>query len=390
MIRRLVGLWLACALALGAAPVWGTKLPDGRLVRAADQALVSTRQGVFTDGSGATAIDTDDGRLSLVDAHVAGGNRVDVTVATDLGRTVATDLSCGSAAGGISLTRSAGRTLALLVHNGGECTAGGRVLRGDGEPALLLLDLSDPARPALRSTVPLPDAAGVTAMHPDGRWAYVPAAVLDQARGQLHVVDLHDLDKPRLRRTVALATGIPSPSLAIDPDGSYLYAAAGTHTMVMDLADPAHPVIEGRIYDYMVRHHSAVAVTDVVDEFFGIRRFLTVTARLGGGDGCPTGKIYVYDLTGELRTRPIMVAESDIPELDEHGLPDPEHPARGECPTPTATLERDHLRMRVTWALGLDPSTEATDPVELRRDWFAYDTTPAFQDAADFCVLVPV
>ena len=225
-----------------------------------------------------------------------------------------------------------------------------------------------PAR--LSGALDVPGAGSVRAVHPTGRWGYVALADLVDRRGVLQVVDLWDPDRPRLGAQVALGTGLLPRDLAISADGTTMFVTTGTHTIVVDLADPAAPTPIGRIADYMVRNHQVVTVTDVADDFFGIRRFLTITSELGGGDGCPTGTLHVYDITGDLLQGPLMVAESDLPEVGDH-------PDGGACPTAAISLDRTVRRMRVTWSGG-DVA---------RADWFPYDTTAAFLRTAEFCLL---
>lgn len=280
---------LLAGLLLGAAPTWGTKLPDGRLAPLAPRVVEQAPDGLFDPAGADPATASHD-----VPAHLAA---------------------------------------ALDVAGGG------------------------PAR----------------VVHPGGRWGYVALEGLVGQRGVLQVVDLWDPDRPRLGAQVPLGLNMVPRDLAVDAEGDHLFVTTGTHTIVLDLTDPAAPSMTGRISDYMVRNHQVVTVTDVVDTYFGIRRFLTVTSELGGGTGCPTGTVHVYDITGDLLQRPLMVAESDIPD---------DVPDGGACPTASISLDRTVRRMRVTWSGDGTP----------RTDWFPFDTTAAFyaSGAAQFCILVQV
>lgn len=218
-----------------------------------------------------------------------------------------------------------------------------------------------------------------------GRFLYVAENDPDAGRGVLHVIDIADRTQPSVTHSIQLAYGAPLKDIEVDAAEQRLYLAATTYVHVFDLTDPAEPQAVGRLYDYMVRNYDEVSVDRVSDPQFGYRSFLTIRARLGGGDGCPTGFAYTYDITGDLFERPLMIANSEIPRMADHGRTDPVDPAFGECPELSLSLNNETFRMEVSWLV-----EETSGWTPLRRDHFPYNITARFREQADYCILVPV
>lgn len=97
--------------------------------------------------------------------------------------------------------------------------------------------------------------------------------------------------------------------------------------------------------------------------------------------------VYVYDITGPLRDWPLMIADSRIPEMADHGMTQPVDPGPGECPEATVAIDYATRRMSVQWTIGA--LADGSDVQVLRADRLPYAITSLFQSQADYCLLVP-
>jgi hypothetical protein len=150
-------------------------------------------------------------------------------------------------------------------------------------------------------------------------WVYSsPSAVVTTQPGQFHISDVSDPWRPGEARPVELLTGLDAHDIIFSEDGDRAYAAALTHTLVLDTSDPGDPKVIGRIFDATVNiHHEAHPYT-TVDPTTGIEHtFLLVVDEFAGAAGneiCPGGGVHVYDITGHLERAPVKVGLYYVPE----------------------------------------------------------------------------
>lgn len=303
-------------------------------------------------------------------------------------------LDCAVGAARLGWVQRGGSTLiALLVPEDGCRVAGVDVAATVPADHLAFVDLTRPDAPVVVSSLPLEDPSRAIAFSHDGRWAYVAGRRLDGNRGRLQVLDLRDLRRPRAAQMIALTVALAPHDLAVTGDGRWLYASSTADTVLLDLRSPGEPEPVGRIADAMVRRYDSVRIAAVDGGPFGERILMLVSSSLGGGVGCETGTLYVYDITGPLRERPIMLVASRVPEHADHSLPVPgPHPPAGGCPVPTVRVDGAGGRLAVGWWLGLEGAVTSGGraPRMMRRDHAPYRLDGAFLAAADYCELVPV
>ncbi len=107
----------------------------------------------------------------------------------------------------------------------------------DTEPAIGLVDVTDPRRPRVRASVPLPDPCVVAEFSADSRQLVVPTLGPDSL-----IVDTTDPDRPQVSHR--LTTGIGASPSAGYAHGSPLLATSGGDKTIRlwDVADAAAPV----------------------------------------------------------------------------------------------------------------------------------------------------
>jgi hypothetical protein len=192
-----------------------------------------------------------------------------------------------------------------------------------GKRGTFLVDITNPYDPQSAGFLPMRKGSHQTTVHPSGDYVYNSAAVLVTTRhGSIEVYDvsnLHETDTEDLEPVaeLELLTGLDVHDMTFDESGDRLYAAALTHSFVIDSSDPADPKILGRIYDPAANiHHDAHKVT--VEGPAGERDFMLIGDELAGAGGngfCPGGGIHVYDITGPLENAPVKVGAFFIPDM---------------------------------------------------------------------------
>jgi hypothetical protein len=196
-----------------------------------------------------------------------------------------------------------------------------------GKRGTFLVDITNPYAPVDAGFLPMRKGTHQTTVHPSGDFIYNSAAVVVTTRpGSIEVYDvsnLHAKDTGNLKPVAELdlLTGLDVHDMTFDPDGDRLYAAALTHSFVIDTSSPEAPRIVGRIYDPAVNiHHDAHKVT--VKGTLGDRDFMLIGDELAGAAGnavCPGGGIHVYDITGDLENAPLKVGAFFIPDVRPSG-----------------------------------------------------------------------
>jgi hypothetical protein len=192
-----------------------------------------------------------------------------------------------------------------------------------GRRGTFLVDITNPYEPESAGFLPMRKGTHQVTVHPSGDFVYNSAAVLvTTSPGTIEVYDVSNLheksnDELELVSELELLTGLDVHDMTFDESGDRLYAAALTHSFVIDSSDPADPSIVGRIYDPAVNiHHDAHKVT--VEGPLGDRDFMLIGDELAGAGGnafCPGGGIHVYDVTGPLENAPVKVGAFFIPDV---------------------------------------------------------------------------
>jgi len=105
------------------------------------------------------------------------------------------------------------------------------------DTGLRILDVSNVANPALRSTLSLVN--GCTSVAVAGSYAYLT----DSMEGRLYVADVSDPVAP----TVAGSCDMPGSAQHVAIAGTHAYVADGQAggLVIVDISDPAHPVVQG-------------------------------------------------------------------------------------------------------------------------------------------------
>lgn len=181
---------------------------------------------------------------------------------------------------------------------------------------LIVVDVTDVSAPKAVGSLYLRYGAHNSTMHPGGRYLYVSEAELVRPRvlstpmlGQIQVIDLADVTKPRLVKVFYQTVG-SSHDITFNADGTRAYSAALVNTISLDTTDPADPKLLAVIEDPSVSlHHQADPYS------VGGRNYLIVTDELAGGGGnfaCPGGGLHVFDIT--IETLPVKVGVFVIPE----------------------------------------------------------------------------
>lgn len=218
-----------------------------------------------------------------------------------------------------------------------------------------LVDVTDPYAPQSVSFLEMRKGTHQTTVHPSGQYVYNSAAVVVTNRpGSIEVYDIRTPEAPVLVNELELLTGLDSHDMTFSADGSRLYSAALTQSLVIDTSDPANPAIIGRIVDPAVNiHHDAHRVT--VDGALGERDYLLIGDELAGAAGngfCPGGGVHVYDITGPLEAAPAKVGAFFSPDVRPAGLGVGETGEDLTCTAHVLQVHPEHQLITMAWYNG--------------------------------------
>ncbi|HVM27796.1 MAG TPA: hypothetical protein VM433_09000 [Mycobacteriales bacterium] len=181
-----------------------------------------------------------------------------------------------------------------------------------------IVEITNPYAPELVRFVEIPLGSHNQTVHPSGRYLYNSNNELTRAtNAAIEYFDITDLEAPKKLGDLRLTTGIDAHDITFNAAGTRAYAAAITHTVIIDTTDPAKPSVISSIVDPTLGiQHQSDPVT-IKDPVLGERTFLAVTDEFAGAAGngwCPGGGVGIYDITGQLERNPVRVGYWNIPE----------------------------------------------------------------------------
>jgi hypothetical protein len=188
-----------------------------------------------------------------------------------------------------------------------------------------VVEITDPLDPVYGGFIPVVEGSHNGTVHPSGEWFYnSDSALITDVTPQIQVYDLRDLSDIERVATVDLPTrpglGTSSHDITFNQDGTRMYSAALSQTVILDATDPALPVVITSFEDPAINvEHQADPVT-VTAEDGTERELLIVEDELAGAAGnglCPGGGMHIYDITGDNELNPMLnkVGTYFIPEF---------------------------------------------------------------------------
>lgn len=195
-------------------------------------------------------------------------------------------------------------------------------------PGVMVVDISNPARPTAVGFVPVKTGAHNTTVHPTRPLLYVSeseslSTEADNTAMPVQVVDVSNPRKARVVSTFTMGPGDSAHDITFNAKGTRAYVAAGFGgmTVIMDTTNPLEPKVAGRVVDPAINFaHQADPTPD--------GKYLLVTDELAGAEGnlyCPGGGVHVWDISNE--AAPVKVGAYYIPDTfpsaDEGPRPNP-------------------------------------------------------------------
>ncbi|HUG86698.1 MAG TPA: cell wall-binding repeat-containing protein, partial [Euzebya sp.] len=310
---------------------------------------------------------------------------------------IASVYDCGTLQGDIQVFEQGDRTLATFTsENTSSLVIESRcvqdaVAAGDVDGAALaegdrtsaygtyVVDITDPLDPVYGGFIPVPEGSHNGTVHPSGDWFYnSDSALIDDVTPQIQIYDISAL--PEVTRVgevdlpVRPGLGTSSHDLTFNADGSRMYAAALSQTIIYDTTDPAAPVEVSSWIDPAINVEHQADPIDLVDSEGNERTLLLVEDELAGAAGngfCPGGGVHIYDITGDNELDPMLhkVGTYFIPEFRPAGTGSGE----GEAITCTAHVFRIHPEQQImtiawynagVWVLDLSGLADAATPLD--------------------------
>lgn len=175
---------------------------------------------------------------------------------------------------------------------------------------LQVWELTDPTDPVLLASLGFPSHNVV--VHPGANLVYNARNIQDGVGGVMEIVNASDPDAIVLERTWRFEPFAADGSvvhnqgchdLTVWPEQERAYCAAYEQTLVMDVADPAHPVILSAITNPLITdHHTAFPILNhtvlvVSDEWLANLAWGCLGHGLAQLPELPVGALWFYDLT---------------------------------------------------------------------------------------------
>ncbi|HVL80615.1 MAG TPA: hypothetical protein VM840_03370 [Actinomycetota bacterium] len=223
-------------------------------------------------------------------------------------------------------------------------------------PGFVTFDVTDPRRPRFLGRARVPTGAHNTTVHPTEPLVYVSNSDLRVSTAVIHIWDISDPARPRLVQDWPYLPASPPHDITFNTgrversDGTVLepghraYAAALTHTDVIDTTDPRNPRLISTIaHPELSLSHQADPTPD--------GEYLLVSDELGGGTlwpVCPGGGVHVYRIGPEpqLEAAPVKVGAFWADDL---GLNHPRGTFPASCTSHVFRINPDGRTMAIAW-----------------------------------------
>ncbi|MEX2196139.1 MAG: hypothetical protein WD844_12715 [Thermoleophilaceae bacterium] len=188
----------------------------------------------------------------------------------------------------------------------------------EGKNGSFIVEVTDPSSPRTVSFAEVPQGSHNQSVHPSGNYMYNSNSdLITSLQPAIEVIDISDPSAPHTVGELSLPTrpglGTESHDITFSDDGARAYSAALSQGVIIDSTDPANPEIVTSFLDPAINvwHQSdPVTVGDseylfVEDEFAGA----------AGGPICPSGGFHIYDITGDKEQSPEKVGYWNIDEV---------------------------------------------------------------------------
>jgi hypothetical protein len=201
---------------------------------------------------------------------------------------------------------------------------------GQGRNGTFIVELTDPRNPRTVSFVEVPQGSHNQTVHPSGNFLYNSNSdLITSIQPAIEIVDISNPAAPSHAGELALPTrpglGTESHDISFSRDGTRAYSAALSQGVVIDTTDPAKPQIVTSFLDPSINvWHQAEPFT-LTDAEGRTRDFLIVEDEVAGAIGtgqCPNGGVHVYDITGAKERSPEKVGYWNIDDVGPTASPD--------------------------------------------------------------------
>jgi hypothetical protein len=225
---------------------------------------------------------------------------------------------------------------------------------GGGKLGIFIVDITKPSKPRTVSFIHTPQGSHNNSVHPSGNFIYNSNSdLITSIEPAIEIVDISNPSRPKaageLPLTAMPGLGTESHDITFSSDGTRAYSAALSHGVIIDTTNPAQPSIVSEFDDESINvwHQADPYSTTAAD---GTRRdFLIVEDEFAGAAGpgvCPTGGVHIYDVTGENEQSPLKVGYWNITDV-----------AASQNPTDTCTahvfdIHEDEQIMTIAYYMG--------------------------------------
>ncbi|HWH43863.1 MAG TPA: hypothetical protein VNT32_03970 [Thermoleophilaceae bacterium] len=225
---------------------------------------------------------------------------------------------------------------------------------GSGRNGTFVVDVTNPAAPKTVSFVEFPQGSHNQTVHPSGDFLYNSNSdLITSFQPAIEVVDISDPANPVAAGELSLPTrpglGTESHDITFNEDGSRAYSAALSQGVVIDTTDPASPSVVSSFLDPTINVWHQSDPYRFTDSKGNEREYLLVEdefAGAAGGPVCPSGGVHVFDITGDLEKAPEKVGYWNI---DDAAVT---HDATGTCTAHVFDLHEDAQVMTIAYYNG--------------------------------------
>ncbi len=220
------------------------------------------------------------------------------------------------------------------------------------ELGTFLVDVTDPTTPTTVSFIPIKEGSHNQTVHPSGDYLYNSNSDL-LGLGGLPEVTIHDISDPAAPRLVQnfrfppvpTSLGTESHDIFFNRTGTRAYVAALSSTLILDTSDPEAPRIVEQLVDPSIELVHQSDLVSLPRQDGSVRDLLVITDEQAGAVAnptCPGGGLHVYDITGDLETKPAKLGTWFIPST---ARPEP----GGACTSHVLRMYPDQQLMTIAW-----------------------------------------